>query len=77
MEITEKRVISKINFAEPELQFLKNLSDIITTCCKNNPNSCETCPFGRIVDGCGANCDDVSSFLDVIVRYKKAESMYD
>lgn len=74
MKITEKRIISKIDFTETEVQFLKELSDIITTCCKNNPNSCETCPFGRVADDCGANCNDVSNFLDEIACYKKVDS---
>ncbi len=77
MNITEKKIISKIDFTETELQFLKDLSNTITICCENNPNSCETCPFCGIVDGCGASCNEVSNFLDMIARYKKAGSIYD
>ena len=77
MEIVEKRIISKINFTETELQFLKNLSNTITTCCKNNFDSCETCPFCEIADGCGASCENAAEFLNTIVYYKKAKDVYD
>lgn len=77
MKITEKRIISRIDFTEAELQFLKDLSNTITICCDNNPNSCETCPFCKIEDDCGINCNDVLNFLDMIVCYKKADIIYD
>ena len=51
MKVKTKRVVTGIQFTEDEKNFLRQLADIVEIECKNNPDTCETCPFHEVVCG--------------------------
>ena len=59
MEIKTKKVVESVTFSEDEVQFMKNLADVMEEECGNH-FSCETCPFAR------STCNDCDGFREIL-----------